>query len=95
MKILRGVEIVRQGEKGSDVYVILDGAVRIERDGERTAEYGPGALLGERAQFEDGVRTPTIPAVTTCRVATVPADALDRGALQRLSSDHHQEETEV
>lgn len=93
MKVPQGVELVRQGEKGSDVYLILDGVVRIEHDGERLAEYGPGALLGERALLEDGLRTSTITAVTTCRVATVPADALDRGALEKLSSDHHREET--
>jgi CRP-like cAMP-binding protein len=49
MKIDAGTTLVRQGEKGSYVYLILDGVARIEVDGQRLAEYGPGALLGERA----------------------------------------------
>ena len=59
-----GSGLVRQGEPGSDVYLVLDGVVRVEHDGERLAEYGPGALLGERAHLEGGMRTSTLVAVT-------------------------------
>ena len=52
-----GATLVRQGQPGTDVYLILDGVIRVERDGERLAEYGPGALLGERAHLEGGTRT--------------------------------------
>ncbi len=59
-KVKRGHQCwSRQGEKGSDVYLILDGVLRVEVDGERLAEYGPGALLGERAHLEGGTRTST------------------------------------
>ncbi len=54
----------------------------------RLAEYGPGALLGERAALEEGLRTSTLVAVTPCRVAAVEARELDRGALRELSKDH-------
>ena len=47
-----GTVIVRQGEPGSALYLILDGVVRIEHSGERLAEYGPGAMLGERSHLE-------------------------------------------
>jgi len=93
MKIGKGSSLVRQGEKGTDVYLILDGVARIEVDGQRLAEYGPGALLGERAHLEGGTRTSSIVAVTNCRVASVPGDALDRDALEQLSSGHRREET--
>ena len=66
--------------------------LRVEHDGERLAEYGPGALLGERAHLEGGKRTSTLVAVTPCRVAAVQADQLDRGALHELSKDHRREE---
>jgi CRP-like cAMP-binding protein len=52
-----GAVLVRQGEPGTDIYLVLDGVVRVERDGEWLAEYGPGALLGERALLEGGTRT--------------------------------------
>lgn len=88
-----GTTLARQGQPGADVYLILDGVVRVERDGERLAEYGPGALLGERAPLEDGVRTATLVAVTPCRVAAVDAGQLERSALEELSEGHRREET--
>ena len=66
--------------------------MRVEHNGERLAEYGPGALLGERAHLEGGKRTSTLVAVTPCRVASVEAEALDRSALVELSKDHRREE---
>jgi hypothetical protein len=93
MKIDAGTTLVRQGETGSFVYLILDGVARIEVDGKRLAEYGPGALLGERAMLEGGVRTSTIVAVTKCRVASVPGEALDRESLEKLSTEHRREDT--
>ena len=87
-RIKAGTELVRQGESGSDVFLLLDGVLRVEEDGARLAEYGPGALLGERAHLETGKRTSTLVAVTPCKVAAVQAEQLDRGALHELSKDH-------
>ena len=92
-RLLAGATLVRQEEPGSDVYLLLDGVVRVERDGERLAEYGPGALLGERAQLEGGIRTSTLVAVTPCTVAAVDPGVLDRSALKELSGGHRREET--
>jgi hypothetical protein len=87
-RVKAGDALVRQGERGSEVFLLLDGVLRVEEDGARLAEYGPGALLGERAHLEGGTRTSTLVAVTPCRVAAVEAAQLDRGALQELSKDH-------
>jgi hypothetical protein len=87
-RVKPGTALVRQGERGSEVFLVLDGVLRVEEDGRRLAEYGPGALLGERAHLEGGTRTSTLVAVTPCRVAAVEAGTLDRGALQELSKDH-------
>jgi Cyclic nucleotide-binding domain len=87
-KVKAGDALVRQGERGSEVFLLLDGVLRVEEDGRRLAEYGPGALLGERAALEEGRRTSALVAVTPCRVAAVEARELDRGALQELSKDH-------
>ena len=87
-RVKAGTALVTQGEGGSEVFLLLDGVLRVEEDGRRLAEYGPGALLGERAHLEDGERTSTLVAVTPCRVAAVEASELDRGALQELSKDH-------
>ena len=86
-----GTTLVRQGELGSEVFLVLEGVLRVEHDGERLAEYGPGALLGERAHLEGGRRTSTLVAVTPCRVASIEAQKLERTALSELSKDHRRE----
>jgi hypothetical protein len=87
-----GDELVRQGDFGQDIYLVLDGVIRVERDGTRLAEYGPGAMLGERAALEGGTRTSTLVAVTRCRVASVPAVQLDLSDLNELATGHRREE---
>jgi cyclic nucleotide-binding protein len=87
-----GAELVRQGDFGQDIYLVLDGVIRVEHDGERLAEYGPGAMLGERAALEGGTRTATLAAVTKCRVAAVPAVQLDLSDLAELATGHRREE---
>jgi hypothetical protein len=87
-----GAILTKQGDLGTEVFLVLDGVIRVEHDGERLAEYGPGALLGERAHLEDGARTSTLAAVTPCRVAIVEADQLERSDLQELSEGHRRED---
>jgi len=87
-----GDTLVRQGETGTEVYLVLDGVIRADRDGAQLAEYGPGAILGERAHLETGVRTCTLVAVTACRVAAVPASQFAAEALIELAMGHRHEE---
>jgi Cyclic nucleotide-binding domain len=91
-RLAAGDVLVRQGEAGTSVYLVLDGVIRVERDGEQLAEYGPGAMLGERAHLEGGIRTSTLVAVTGCRVASVEASELDHDALVELSGGHRRED---
>jgi hypothetical protein len=84
-----GSVLVRQGEPGTEIYLILDGVVRVERDGEWLAEYGPGALLGERAHL---TRTSTVVAATPCRLASVDASQFDQSDLVELSGGHRRED---
>jgi hypothetical protein len=83
--------LVRQGDPGTEIYLVLDGVVRVDRDGEELAEYGPGAMLGERAHLEGGIRTSSLVAVTVCRVASVPAAQFDHEALTELATGHRRE----
>jgi hypothetical protein len=87
-----GEVLVRQGEPGTSIYLVLDGVIRVDRNGERLAEYGPGAILGERAHLEGGVRTATLTAVTPGRVASAEASQFDRSALVELSQQHRRED---
>ena len=87
-----GETLVHQGEPGSDLFLVLDGVIRVDRDGQQLAEYGPGSLLGERSHLERGIRTATLVAVTACRVAAVPASQFDADALTELASGHRRED---
>jgi Cyclic nucleotide-binding domain len=87
-----GTVLLRQGDAGTVVYLVLDGVVRVERDGDRLAEYGPGALLGERAHLEGGLRTSSLVAVTPCRVASVEAGQMEHSALEQLAEGHRRED---
>jgi len=92
LKVKAGEVIVEQGAEGAELFLILDGVVRFEVDGERIAEYGPGSLHGERAVLEGGLRTATMRAVTACKLAVVPGTDVDRAALTELSAGHRREE---
>ncbi|TDD96647.1 cyclic nucleotide-binding domain-containing protein [Jiangella asiatica] len=81
-----------QGEAGDELYLLLDGVLRVEVDGRRLAEVGPGAVLGERAVLEGGRRTSTLSAVTPVRVAVAPGSAIDRDRLAELADSHRRED---
>ena len=87
-----GENLVRQGEPGTEVFLILDGIIVVEVDDRQVAEIGPGAVVGERASLLNGTRTATLWARTPGRVASVPHDALDSDALGSLAATHRREE---
>jgi Cyclic nucleotide-binding domain len=87
-RVPKGETLVREGDQGSDVFLVLDGVIRVDKGGERLAEYGPGAVLGERAGLEGGVRTSTLVAVTDARVAAVPHRAVESAQLRKLAEGH-------
>jgi hypothetical protein len=91
-RVAAGQTLAVQGEPGDELFVLLDGVVTVEVDGEPVAEIGPGAVLGERAALEGGVRTSTVRTATACRVAVAPAAHIDRERLAALATGHRREE---
>lgn len=91
-KVGAGDALVRQGEEGDELFLLLDGVLGVEVDGERLAELGPGAVVGERALLEGGVRTCTLEALTPCKVAVARADEIEPVALAELREGHRREE---
>lgn len=87
-----GFTLIQQGESGSVIYLVLDGMLRVEVDGEEVAELGPGAIVGERAILESGLATATVTTRTPVRVAEIPADAFDRSDLEQVAAKHRREE---
>lgn len=85
--------LVRQGEPGREVYLLLDGVLGVEIDGQPIADLGPGVVIGERAVLSpDHRRTATVRALTPVRVAAVDADSLQLDALRELELGHRRED---
>jgi len=91
-KLAEGEALVEQGAEGDDLYLLLDGVLGVEVDGEEIAEMGPGTMLGERASLEGGLRTATLRARTPCRVVVIPAEIVGDRELAKLAADRHRED---
>jgi hypothetical protein len=81
-----GETLVEQGAPGDELYLVLDGVLAVEIDGEEVAEIGPGAIVGEKALLEGGTRTATLKAQTRCRIAVIPGELIDRQELEDLAA---------
>ena len=88
----QGTELTRQGDRGDELFLVLDGVVRVDVDGDALAELGPGAVIGERALLEGGLRTSTVTAVTPVRVAVANSAGIDLDRLRTLADSHHRED---
>jgi CRP-like cAMP-binding protein len=82
-----GETIVRQGEAGDCMYVVLRGTVEVFREdggsSTRIAELGPGEIFGEMALCEKQPRSATVRAVGEVRALTVDK----RTFLRRVQED--------
>jgi cyclic nucleotide-binding protein len=87
-----GTTLVEQGEKGDELYLVLDGLLDVEVDGEVVAELGPGTIIGERALLEDGVRSATVRAKTPATIVRVSGDRLEQEDLAALAAGRNREE---
>jgi Cyclic nucleotide-binding domain len=84
----RGETLVEQGEPGAEMYLLLDGVLDVEIDGEPVAGVGSGAVLGELAVLGDGRRTATLRAARPSRVAILtPTHRLAELALVRRQAE--------
>jgi CRP-like cAMP-binding protein len=92
-KFAAGDVLTEQGQPGDELFLLLDGVLAVEVDGEPLAEVGPGAILGERAILEGGARTSTLRAMTKAKVAVARAGDIDVAALQELRDGHRREVT--
>ena len=66
-----GKVLIRQGELGDDLMIIVSGAVSVERDGTEVNSLGVGEFFGEIAVIDRGPRTATVTSETPCRLLVV------------------------
>lgn len=72
-----GEAIMRAGEAGDAMVLVVEGTATIERGG-RTVPVAPGELVGEIAVLDGGPRTATVTAETSVRALEIGRDDLMR-----------------
>jgi CRP-like cAMP-binding protein len=86
----RGAFVVREGEPGDRLYVVLSGRLEVRRDyapgrSEPVAELGEGEIFGEIALLEGGVRTRSVRALARSTLLSVGREEFERLVLTRLT----------
>jgi len=71
LDVRAGRVLMRQGDRGEEMFVIAAGSVAVERDGVSLGERGPGSVLGETALLSEAPRTATVTAIGPTRVFVV------------------------
>jgi len=66
-----GKTLIKQGQWGHELIVVLAGEVEIRRDDTVVATLGPGAVLGETAVLTDARRNASVVAKTAVSIGTV------------------------
>src|SRR4051794_21781455 len=59
-----GQVLCKEGQSGSEFFVILEGEAQITKNGAPIRTLGPGEFFGEIALLESGPRTATVTATT-------------------------------
>lgn len=66
-----GRVLIREGEFGSEAFVMVTGHAQVVRGGTTIAELGPGDWFGEMAVLSEGTRTATVTATEPSRLFVV------------------------
>jgi CRP-like cAMP-binding protein len=80
-----GATLIREGERGREFIVIVDGTVRVTRGGTNVRELGAGDFIGEIALVSDVPRTATVTATSPVRLLVI-TDRAFRGLIEQMPS---------
>ncbi|MEY2433931.1 MAG: hypothetical protein QOC92_3656 [Acidimicrobiaceae bacterium] len=80
--VSEGTVLIREGEAGQGVFVIVDGWAAVSVHGEPIAAVGPGEFVGEVAMLDRGPRTATVVARTNMRLLVIGRAAFSSVARQ-------------
>ena len=73
IEVPSGWYLLNQGSYPEGFFVVLEGSVRVEREGVEVATIGAGDFFGEIALLEDDRRTATVTSVSRVRAAVMDA----------------------
>lgn len=66
-----GVDLIKEGEPGDALFVIIDGRAIITKDSVELNRVGPGAYFGELAILDGEPRSATVVAETDVKIAVI------------------------
>jgi len=66
-----GATLIREGERGREFLVIVEGSVHVTKRGRKVRDLGAGDFIGEIALISDVPRTATVTATTPVRLLVV------------------------
>jgi CRP-like cAMP-binding protein len=82
LTVPQGKELTRQGERGREFMVIVDGAAKVLKNGRVVNELGANDFLGEIALLSDVPRTATVTTTTETTILVLTDRAFRRVANQ-------------
>lgn len=71
-----GIEIMKEGGTGEDMYIILKGKVDVVAGGNKVAELKPGNFFGEMSLIDRSPRSASIIATTECKMLRITRSEL-------------------
>ena len=85
LDLREGTVLTREGRPGREFFVLIDGTVKVTKDGKKVAELKGGDWLGEIALLTDKPRTATVTATSTVDVLVI-TDRRFRNVVESMPS---------
>ncbi len=74
-----GAVIIREGQEGNHMYVVMEGELSITLKSKLLAKAHPGEIVGEMAMVSSNLRSATVTADTDCVLAEI-----DQGSFESM-----------
>ena len=85
LDLREGTVLTREGRPGREFFVLIDGTVKVTKDGKKVAELKGGDWLGEIALLTDKPRTATVTATSSVDVLVI-TDRRFRNVVESMPS---------
>ncbi len=75
LDVREGTALIREGDRGREFLVVIEGTVKVTKKGRKLRDLGPGSFVGEIALIADVPRTASVTATSPVRLLVIT----DRG----------------
>ncbi|RME44999.1 MAG: Crp/Fnr family transcriptional regulator [Chloroflexi bacterium] len=72
-----GETFIHEDKMETEMYVIVEGEVRVHKNATDITTFGPGAVVGEMETLAPAARAASVSAVSETRLFRIPKDAFD------------------